>query len=329
MNGNGHGLSRIWNDRLGGHWVDFNDPATEYRALKDGAALLDWSDHMHFLVTAKTPQKAADFVNGQVSNDVNSLQAGTGGHGAILNRFGKILADCDVLRLERGFVIVVENATSQRIDDHLGRSAVLSRCALTDFGRDYAHMRLLGPAAARLAQAVFPPAERVSGGPVVVSWSLHTTLGLAPCVDLFVGPDAADAAVDALVRAGARLAGTQAYEWWRVDAGIPEYGQDFDDTYILPEVHDEWASPTKGCYVGQEIVAKVRSRGGPIRQVMPLALEGAVGAPVQILSDGAPVGTITSIAALPDGRLVGLGTLRREALSAKKLSAAGRTVTIR
>ena len=129
---------------------------------------------------------------------------------------------------------------------------------------------------------------------------------------------------DALVRAGATPVGSEAYELWRIFGGIPRYGTDIRERDLPQETGQEQAlSFTKGCYIGQEIVERIRSRGAVHRRFVGFRFSGtAPGVGTKITRDGREVGEITSVAVVPDGEAVGLGYLRREA------GAAGATIDV-
>ena len=121
--------------------------------------------------------------------------------------------------------------------------------------------------------------------------------------------------VEALAVAGAAPVGAEALEMWRITAGIPRYGVDIRERDLPQETGQEHAlSFTKGCYIGQEIVERIRSRGGVHRGFTGFRFDGQappVGAKIE--REGREVGEITSVAVLPSGQAVGLGYLRREA----------------
>jgi aminomethyltransferase len=155
-----------------------------------------------------------------------------------------------------------------------------------------------------------------------VSWSqapLTIIRGDNPTVlfELWLTPDTGPALWEALIKAGARPVGTTAQELWRIGAGIPRYGQDIRERDLPHETGQQRAlSFTKGCYIGQEIVERIRSRGSVHRSFTGFEIDGPLPVPgTKVQADGRDVGQITSTAALParDGeRKVALGYIRRE-----------------
>jgi aminomethyltransferase len=133
---------------------------------------------------------------------------------------------------------------------------------------------------------------------------------------LWLPPENVGKMWEALVAAGAMPVGTEALEKWRIAAGIPRYGIDIRERDLPQETGQEQAlNFNKGCYIGQEIVERIRSRGAVHRRFTGFSFEGQA-SPLpgtKILHDGREVGEITSATALPSGKAIGLGYLRREA----------------
>jgi aminomethyltransferase len=130
---------------------------------------------------------------------------------------------------------------------------------------------------------------------------------------------------DSLVQNGATPVGFEALELLRVAAGIPAFGQDIRERDLPQETSQLRAlNFAKGCYVGQEIVERIRSRGAVHRQFSGFEIEGQAPAPgTKLQAGGKDVGELTSVAALPEGRTIALGYVRREAGSPGSLLAAG------
>jgi len=133
--------------------------------------------------------------------------------------------------------------------------------------------------------------------------------------ELWLAPVHAAKIWDALIAAGAAPVGTDAFECWRIARGIPEYGKDLRQRDLPQETgQDSALNFSKGCYVGQEIVERIRSRGAVHRQFTGFEIEGpapAAGTKVQV--GDKELGEITSVATLPAGRTIALGYIRREA----------------
>jgi len=133
-----------------------------------------------------------------------------------------------------------------------------------------------------------------------------------------------------LMKAGAQPVGTEALEWWRIIHGIPNYSQDIRERDLPQETEQAQAlNFTKGCYIGQEIVERIRSRGQVHRKFTGFEFEGALPQPGKFEENGRLLAEITSVADV-GGRKIGLGYVRRETgTPGAKLSLGGVTATVR
>jgi folate-binding protein YgfZ len=138
--------------------------------------------------------------------------------------------------------------------------------------------------------------------------------------ELWLDPNKAQDLWNLLVKAGAKPVGAEALEMWRVLQGIPNYGQDIRDRDLPQETEQAQAlNFTKGCYIGQEIVERIRSRGQVHRKFTGFIFGDRVPAPGKYESEGRALAEITSIAKIPTAegpRNIGLGYVRREAIAA-------------
>jgi folate-binding protein YgfZ len=294
----------------------FGDPEVEYGALTRGAALIDLG--FRTLVRATGPDRVS-FLQGMVSNDVASLGAGGGCPALLLTVQGRvtadlrlaaladeILLDCDV-RARDGMVAALE---ALLIADDVELVAPTDPPALIGVeGPESA--RLLAGSAAALAPFAHVEA-RIAGVDVRIQRASEVRGdGFALHV-----PRAHAAAVwDALVATGARPCGMEALEGRRVEVGVPRVGLDMGEKTLALEVPVEEAiSITKGCYLGQEVVARGTARGHVNRRLVPLLLAGpAPASGAALVRDGKDVGHLTTIArAFGAGTLAGLGFVRRE-----------------
>jgi folate-binding protein YgfZ len=151
--------------------------------------------------------------------------------------------------------------------------------------------------------------------------------------EVWLAPHGVDQVYKALVKAGAKPVGTAALDRLRIAAGIPRYGVDIRERDLPQETEQERAlNFSKGCYVGQEIVERIRSRGQVRRKFSGFEIGGQLPAPgSKILLDGKEVGEITSAASLPtagDDRRLGLGYIRREAATPGKQVDAGGSAAV-
>ena len=293
----------------------FGDPEAEYRALVGGAALVDAG--FRTLVRATGPDRLS-FLQGMLSNDVAGLGAGEGCPALLLTVQGRVTADLRLVALADEMLLDCD----LRARD--GLVAALEALLIAD------DVELILPAEPpALIGVEGPDAARLFAGVSALAPFAHTELAIAGAGvrvqrasevhgDGFVlhvpAPHAA-AVWDALVTAGARPCGMAALEGRRVEVGVPRIGLDMGEKTLALEVPVEDAlSATKGCYLGQEVVARGTARGHVNRRLVPLLLAGpapASGAP--LVRDGKDVGHLTTVAqAFGAGTMAALGFVRRE-----------------
>jgi folate-binding protein YgfZ len=315
--------------------MHYGDTIGEYGALRTGALLLDRSDRGRLRFTGA---RAAEVLTGLLTNDTTALTPGQGQYAAALTPKGKMVTDVRVFAFAdsvltdapaRGFPgwrEVVRKHVNPRLVSYQDESE-----ALVDVGLYGMHARrmmatLTGMPANTLA-ALAPYAHatvEIAGGQVVVA--------RVPDLEIegyeFLAPaDARDALWRALVAAGAVPAGLAAWEIARIEAGRPEYGIEVDDATIPQEANfDELhaISYTKGCYTGQETVARVHFRGHVNRHLRGLRFLTAELPPAhaQLYDDaGKLVGDVRSAVLSPRLGAIGLAMVRREVVPSSTLIA--------
>jgi folate-binding protein YgfZ len=284
--------------------ASYGDSAGEYAAARERAALVDLSTRS--LLEASGPARVK-LLQGMLSNDVAGRAPGQGCKAALLNAKGAVLALLRAL-VEKDVVVLetdVDRAAlvQQVLEYH--RVAAPVRFAT----RDACVLALLGPGAADVLRAcgvAAPPAQPEAHATASLS---DQTVRLARAGDLPGGgfvlhapAGAAATACDALVSAGARPAGFEALDALRVEALRPWYGSDVTEDNLLHETGllAECHAPSKGCYVGQEVVARLEARGGNVNKALRgLRLSATVepGTPVTI--EGKEIGRVTTAAVSP------------------------------
>ncbi len=277
---------------------------TEYERLREAVGLVDRSERGKFLLTGA---EVAEFLQGQVTNDVEALERGTGCYAALLDHKAKIRADMRVLRGADWFWLDCEA---------IGRAALAQTIKMYSLGRDVhgedvteqrAILSLIGPAAREALDAPPPEAEHsfVEGEHGIY---VATDLG----VDVICPADQADAVRDAL---GIEPVSEEAAECLRIESGRPRHGLDMGPNTIPQEagLNERAVSFEKGCYVGQETVARLHYRGKPNRFLRGLRLtaEAEHGAPITL--GHREVGTIGSTCVSPAHGPIALALIRREA----------------
>ena len=293
------------------------DPA--YRALTEGAGLLDRSEQGKLALTG--PQ-AKVVLNGQVSNDVEALTAGSGVYAALLTNKGKMLGDLRVLDTGDELLLLTERAALQALFDQVRRGAIGWQAELHKRTVQQGLLSLIGPRARELAGAdELPRAEHanrpaaIGGTPVLL---VATDLG----VDLVCDAPETERVRDALLGAGVVAVDEAAAEIVRVESGRPRYGIDVDDSTIPQEagLNERAVSFTKGCYVGQETVARLHWRGKPNRGLRGLRLSAPAvpGTPLRL--GEREVGRLGSAVVSPVHGPIALALVRREASVGDTLS---------
>ncbi|MCI0665518.1 MAG: hypothetical protein L0220_31040 [Acidobacteria bacterium] len=279
----------------------------EYEAIRRGVAVFDFSSAGKLKLSG---QNAMKFLNGLVSNDVNSLKAGEGLLAAFPNLQGKLVALCRIYQTGNYLLLELDSINRQKIFANLSRFVPAGEFFVTDLSDQYALFSLAGPHSAELIEAStgqrmatnapFEISERQLGK-VSVIVTEHRRCGV-PGYDLFVPADAASQAQDTLLgigeEYGARPAGEAAFEIARIEAGIPREGVDAGENYIILESElNDAVSYTKGCYLGQEVIARIHWRGQPAKRLRGLLIDAdQVPSPGTQLyaGDGKKAGEVTS-----------------------------------
>lgn len=283
----------------------------QYRATREGAGWLERPGITRITVSGA---EAAEFLQGQITNDVEAFEPGAGCYAALLDRKGKIRADMRVLRLaEDRFVIDADGSVAALLLKHLSMYNVGRDAAVADVAAETRLISLIGPRAEELAGVVLRPehAHREADLGGVRCLLVATDLG----VDIFFPGVAFDAVPAALEAAGAEPISEQAAEIARVESGRPRLGRELGPQTMPQEagINERAVSFTKGCYVGQETVARLHYKGKPNRHLRMLTLDAPVaeGEPVRL--GERELGTIGTAVISPDRGPIALAILRREA----------------
>ena len=278
---------------------------------------------------ALTGPDAKAFLQGQLTNDIEALTPGHGGYAAFLTHKGKMLGDLRVLDIGDELLLSCERVALQPLFNMIRRYKLGSDVELHKRTLELGELSLIGPDARRIAGAgMLGPDEHdnvraeIGGQPVVL---VATDLG----VDVFCDAGALDDVRAALLAAGAGEAGEPAAEVARVERGRPRYGIDIDDSVIPQEagLNERAVSFEKGCYVGQETVARLFYRGKPNRHLRGLRLSAPVEQGTVLRRGEKEVGRVTSPVISPEHGPIALALVRREAAVGDTLSAGDDGVT--
>jgi len=284
----------------------------EHRALREGCGLLDRSERGKLALTGAG---AKVFLNGQVTNDVEALEPGEGVYAAFLNHKGKMLGDLRVLDLGEELSLDTERATLQELFNLIRRFRVGYEFELHKRTMERGLLSLIGPHARAVAGAAdLPEREHVSIRAEVAGVAVHL-VATDTGVDLICDSAHTASLAAALAAAGTTPVSEAAAETLRIERGRPRYGLDMDDATIPQEagINDRAVSFTKGCYVGQETVARLHYRGKPNRHLRGLRLSAPAATGAELRLGEKVVGRLGSTAVSPTLGPIALALVRREA----------------
>jgi folate-binding protein YgfZ len=276
---------------------------------------------------------AARWLNGMVTNSIATLESGHGNYNFILNAQGRILGDCTIYRESEAeaFLLATDASQLDSIRQHLEKFIIMDDVELVPAPTDMNICVLVGPNAPELVRRYYRSARnemqpdlaplRLSVSSEIIDQIITSDLGLVPRIEIAYSE--ANRMSSEFVEMGAVQVSPEVLESLRILSGTPRYGVDIrntDSAHDLPQETGQTRALhfAKGCYLGQEIVERIRSRGNVHRTFSGFRLEGTLPTPGSaLLAEGKPVGELTSVAAipLPSGTLqLALGYVRREAI---------------
>ncbi len=286
--------------------------AAARRVLQHGCGLIDRSERGKLALTGGD---AAGLLQGQVTNDVEALEPGTGCYAAFLTPKGKMLGDLRILNTGEELWLDTERVALQALFNQLRRATVGHDAELHKRTLERGLVSLEGPRSRAIAPAGDLPETEHANRPGEIGGVAVLTVVTPTGVDLICDAGDVDDLVAALVEAGAEPVPEEAAEALRVEAGRPRYGIDLDETVIPQEagLNSRAVSFTKGCYVGQETVARLFYKGKPNRHLRGLRLSAPANRGEALRLAGKPVGTVGSVADSPAHGPIALAIVRREA----------------
>jgi folate-binding protein YgfZ len=287
--------------------------ASEYQAVTQACGLVDRSERGKLALTGPD---AKSFLQGQVSNDVEALTPGTGCYAAFLTPKGKMLGDVRILDAGDEILLDTERVALQELFNMVRRFSVGYSLELHKRTVQRGLLSLLGPDSDAVAGVadLLGDAEHahaltdVSG---IAVRAIHTDLG----VDMLCDAEDIEALAAALRERGAPPVSEAVADCVRIERGRPRYGVDLDESVIPQEagLNDRAVSFTKGCYVGQETVARLFYRGKPNRRLCGVRLSAPAETGSEIRVGERVVGRLGSVAESPALGPIGLALIRREA----------------
>jgi folate-binding protein YgfZ len=296
-----------------------------YQALRESAAWFDLSTRGRIRATGEDRKR---LLHAMTTNHVQELAPGQGLYAFFLNAQGRVLADAVILCAEDHLLISTEQETRLKVFEHIDRFIIADDVALEDATETSCEFALEGPRAAEFLASLGAPLPEAEYN--WVQWNDVTVLRATSTGQpgfRTIAPIEKKAEVQALLASLAPEASAGDVLAVRLENGRPRYGDDITDRYIAHETGQMQALHfQKGCYLGQEIVERVRSRGLVNRQLTPLSISGTtIPASGDKIFDGEKaVGEVTSAAWSPSGNSVrALAYLRLEARNSPGLHTAG------
>jgi folate-binding protein YgfZ len=334
----GLGASRTGEYRGATTAATFSDPNTELAALHSRCGVYDLGFRAKIALGGKDRVR---WLNGMVSNNIRDLAAGHGVYAFILNPQGHILGDLNAYNRGESLLVDTDRSQTEKILAIFRKYIIMDKVEVSDLSEQLTALGVSGPKAREVLAACgfeLPELAAPQAGDLHlrdVKWH-HFDCTLIrneeDSYEIWLAPGEIRNLWDALRAEGATPVGAGALETHRILSGVPLYGVDIRERELPQETEQARAlSFTKGCYIGQEIVERIRARGNVHRMFTGFVVENGVsvapGAKI-IARDAAAaekeVGEVTSVASLPreGGRNVALGYIRREA------GVLGREVTI-
>jgi len=275
-----------------------------YTAVRDGGAgLIDLSERGQIRVSGS---EATMFLNGLVTNDVKSLAEGRWMPAALPTVQGRLIGAVRMARVKDGFLIDTERASHEAVLKTISRFTMAGDFRVADFTDESAMLSLQGMRAGEIVgkvlKAIVTDLPRNGVRELEAATIIRATHTAEDGFDLIVDSTRAGELRQALQDAGAQQVDQETFEILRIEAGIARFGVDMDETTVIPETNlDDAVSYTKGCYVGQEIIVRIKHRGHPAKKLVGLKAR-----PIE------PGAIVTSAAVSPRAGNIGLGYVRYE-----------------
>jgi folate-binding protein YgfZ len=306
---------------------------TEYRTLREACGLVDRSERGKLALTGA---QAVEFLNGQVTNELADLRPGEGRYAAFLTHKGKMLGDVRILAVGEdageapsGLLLDTERVALQELFEMIRRFKIGYDVELHKRTLERGLLSLIGPESERIAGA-----ERLGGsehaneqlevGPIA-ALAVRADVG----VDLICDAGCTEKLTGELLGRGAAPVSLDAAECLRVERGRPRYGIDLDSSTIPQEagLNERAVSFTKGCYVGQETVARLHYKGKPNRHLRGLRLSAPADSGEELRLAERSVGRLGSSLVSPKLGPIALALVRREAAPGARVNVGERGVS--
>jgi folate-binding protein YgfZ len=316
----------------------------QYRQLREECGLFDRSERGKLLLTGLD---VAEYLQGQLTNDIEALAPGEGCYAALLDRKGHVQADMRVLRAPAGafpqtapgssggspgsgaFWVDTEPEGLEVAHRHLQTYKIGREVDVAELTAEWSILSLVGPRSAEVAAT--PPLPEHASERLSVLGVDRIAVGTAGGIDLIVPRGDAEPLRAALLEAGAAEVGPEAVEILRIEAGVPRLGAEMGAETMPAEagIVERAISFEKGCYIGQEPVARLHYRGRPNRRLRGLRLSAPAAAGEGLRLGDREVGRIGSACVSPAHGPIALAVVRREAEPGDELTVGEAGVTAR
>jgi len=318
----------------------YGDPRTEFAEMVSGCAIYDLGWRTKIELTGKDRVR---WLNGMVTNNIRDLAAGRGVYAFVLTPQGRILGDLYAYNRGESLLVDTDQSQAPKLLEIFRRYIIMDKVELNNLSDKLTAIGITGPKSREVLRRVGFDAPQLGALQLT---ELVAERGLAPSLqgvnltlvrgeneqresyEIWLAPENIDQLWAALIKAYATPVGSEVLELYRIAAGIPCYGQDVRERDLPQETEQIRAlSFTKGCYIGQEIVERIRSRGSVHRQFTGFEIDGPLPEPgTKVQAGGKDAGEITStayLAAQNGDRAVALGYIRREFAAPDQELAAG------
>jgi folate-binding protein YgfZ len=313
-------ITNDWHKNHGAEFEDFlgseipstyGDEEKEYWAIRNNVAVRDVSFFGKVKITGKDAQ---NFLHRMISNDVQSLQPGKGIWALFLDIKGHVQGDFKLYRFQDFMMMILQRHALERVVKGLDRYVISEQLRMIDVTEEFGLFQILGPNATAVLQSKGVqtlPTDELSFQSVSINGIETQIIRMGTGYSILMP---AASAVDLLNFLDLQPVGQRAFNIFRIETGLPVLGLDFDDTNLPQESRlDKAISFNKGCYLGQEVIARLDAQGHVNKILMGLESEAELKPQQKLYFGEKEIGRITSAAYSPLRKLnVGLGYVRRE-----------------
>jgi len=301
--------------------LEYTNVNEEYWTIKKAAGISDVSYLGRLIITGKD---RSSWLNGLVTNDVSQLKENTGIHSVLLNTRARVLADLYIYSLEDSFLLDTGEAAAARVQQLLDQFIISEQVNVKDTSDELVHLTVQGPEAARAVNEVLgvdvknlmPLQFRRLGPSIIIARNRSGLSGY----DIVLPKEESEPVWQGFLLKtgdlGVKPVGARALDILRLEAGLPKYGVDVDENNIVLEAgYKDALSYSKGCYMGQEVVARATHIGRVNKQLVKLDIESehAVEAKSKLRVQDREAGFVTSSAFSPElKKVVALGYVNRD-----------------